>query len=186
MVRVRPEEVELVPGKGSRGRGDGPGGEFWTVRARGKRAGVVFVNVYVKEPFGSHAAIEIYLNVASQGHGIGSVAYRLAAEASRHEALYAHMSPSNAASKRAAAAAGFVDSLERAPRQWTMVWRRRTEPSLTTYGAAGAGEGEPGQATELPADAGVEPPAQQPTLATPPQPGRRSRRAEPDDGEPRE
>jgi hypothetical protein len=183
---VRPEEVELVPGKGSSGRGDGPGGEFWTVKARGKRAGVVFVNVYVKEPFGSHAAIEIYLNIASQGQGIGSVAYRLAAEASRHEALYAHMSPSNAASKRAAGAAGFVDSPERATRQWTMVWRRRTEPSLARYGGAAAGEGEPVQAADLPADAGVESPAQQPMLATPPQPRRRSRRAEPHDGKPRE
>lgn len=44
----------------------------------------------------------------SQGKQIGRIAYRLAAEASKYDTIYAHMRKSNIASQQAAEKAGFT------------------------------------------------------------------------------
>lgn len=118
-------EVTLERGPGTPGRGAGSEGEYWHVFADGRRAGKVFVNVIDEEPYGRHASIQIFLNQASQGRGIGSIAYRLAAEASRHDPLYAHMRRSNVASRKAAERAGFVEDATPGQRQLTMIRKRR-------------------------------------------------------------
>src|SRR3546814_6370233 len=41
---VQPDQVRLVPAKGTPGRGGGPGGEAWRIEVEGARAGVVFIN----------------------------------------------------------------------------------------------------------------------------------------------
>lgn len=104
---VAPEQVRLVPTKGTPGRGGSPGGESWRIEVDGNRAGVVFINVIDEPPIGRHASIQIFLNIASQGRRIGRVAYRLACEASAYDEIYAHMRKSNVASRRAAEEAGF-------------------------------------------------------------------------------
>jgi RimJ/RimL family protein N-acetyltransferase len=99
----------LLQKPGIKDKGGGPGGEYWAVMVDGARAGEVFVNVIDEAPLGVHASLQIYLNEAAQGKGIGRVAYRKAADASLHGELYLHMRKSNLASRLAAEAAGFVD-----------------------------------------------------------------------------
>lgn len=108
--KIEPGEVELMQKPGPKGKGDGHGGEFWEVVVNGERAGEVFVNVIDEPPIGIHASMQIFLNQADQGKGVGRVAYRMAAEASRHDPIYLHMRKSNLASKLAAEAAGFQDA----------------------------------------------------------------------------
>ncbi len=107
--KVDAGRVTLVAGHGGKGKGDGPGGEYWRVQIDGKRAGAVFVNLIDEQPLGPHASMQIFLNVKDQGKGIGRVAYRLAAEASRYDTIYLHMRKSNDASRIAAELAGFID-----------------------------------------------------------------------------
>jgi hypothetical protein len=107
--KVDPREVELLVKPGRKGKGDGPDGEYWEVQVSGKRAGEVFVNVIDEPPVGRHASLQIFLNKDQQGRGVGRVAYRKAAEASRHDVIHLHMRKANVASRLAAEAAGFKD-----------------------------------------------------------------------------
>lgn len=122
--RVSPEQIELVRTKGTTARGGGPGGEAWRIDVAGKRAGIVFINWIDEPPVGRHASIQIFLNKASQGRGIGREGYRRAAIASAYDLIYAHMRKSNLASRRAAEAAGFVEDARAGYPQLLMVWRR--------------------------------------------------------------
>ncbi|WP_143103724.1 GNAT family N-acetyltransferase [Methylobacterium gossipiicola] len=121
---VSADAVRLVATKGTKGRGGGRDGEAWRIELDGQRAGQVFINLIDQPPIGPHASIQIYLNRASQGRGIGTIGYGLACAASRYDVIYAHMQKSNTASARAAAAAGFVDETPAEERQKVMVWRR--------------------------------------------------------------
>lgn len=118
------DELELVRTKGTRGRGGGADGEAWRIEWNGKRAGQVFINLIDQPPVGKHASIQIYLNLVSQGRGIGSLCYRWACERSQYDVIYAHMQKSNTASARAAEKAGFFDETSAKDRQKIMVWRR--------------------------------------------------------------
>ncbi len=119
------DELELVPTKGTKGRGGGSDGEAWRIEWNGKRAGQVFINLIEQPLIGKHASIQIHLNLASQGRGIGSLCYQWACERSQYGVIYAHMQKSNIASARAAEKAGFVDETSTQERQKLMVWRRR-------------------------------------------------------------
>lgn len=123
-VRVDASEVRLEPGRGSVGRGSGSGGRYWHIYVGEKRVGNVYVNVIDEEPVGVHASIQIQINKADQGRGIGGVAYRLASEQSGHEVVYAHMRKSNLASGKAAEAAGYEAIGDEQVRQLLMRWRR--------------------------------------------------------------
>ena len=109
--KIDEDKVELVQRPGPKNKGDSLGGEYWVVVVDGIRAGEVFVNVIEESPLGVHASMQIFLNLTDQGKGVGRVAYRKAADASRHDLLYLHMRKSNLASKLAAEAAGFEDTL---------------------------------------------------------------------------
>jgi len=108
--KVADGDVELVAKPGRKGKGDGPGGEYWDVVVAGKRAGEVFVNIIDEPPIGKHASLQIFLNKPDQARGIGRIAYRKAADASAHSPIYLHMRKANVASRLAAEAAGFVDA----------------------------------------------------------------------------
>lgn len=123
--RVDPNDVTLRAGKGSKGAGGDVGGHYWHIEVAGKRVGRVFVNLIDEPPFNEHASIQIYLNKGDQGRGIGSIAYRLACEASDYDTVYAHMRKSNVASRRAAEAAGFLVVDNPDVRQLAMMWTRR-------------------------------------------------------------
>lgn len=107
--KVGDEQVELVVRSGRKNKGDGPEGEYWEVQLDGKRAGEVFVNVIDEPPLGRHASLQIFLNKPQQGRGVGRIAYRKAADASRHKTIFLHMRKANVASRLAAEAAGFRD-----------------------------------------------------------------------------
>lgn len=122
--RVAPASVLLVSTAGGAGTGGGAGGHAWTISVGGKRAGRVFINFIDEPPVGPHASIQIFLNAASQGRGIGRVGYRKACEASAYGEVYAHIRKSNLASIHAALAAGFVDVTPPEGGQTLAVWRR--------------------------------------------------------------
>jgi RimJ/RimL family protein N-acetyltransferase len=90
----------------------------------GKRAGTTFINMIDEPPVGKHPSIQIFLNRANQGRGIGRVGYRKACEGSAHDVIYAHMRKSNVASRRAAEAAGFQDITPPDHSQLIMMWKR--------------------------------------------------------------
>jgi hypothetical protein len=121
---VPEDELKLIRTKGTKGRGGGSDGEAWRIEWDGKRAGQVFINLIEQASVGKHASIQIYLNLVSQGRGIGSLCYQWACEHSRYDVIYAHMQKSNIASARAAEKAGFVDETPAQDRQKLMVWRR--------------------------------------------------------------
>lgn len=119
---MQQSEVTLVPVRGTPGKGEGPGGEKWRIEVLGARAGEVYINVIDEPPLGLHASLQIYLNIKSQGRGIGRIGYEKACLQSRHDVIYAHMRRSNIASRRAAEAAGFVDAT---PEGFTQLILRR-------------------------------------------------------------
>lgn len=127
LEKVSPAEVELVPTKGTPGKGGGPGGHSWVIMAGGERAGVIYINFIDEPPVGKHASIQIFLNQKSQGRGVGRVAYRLASEASQYDEVYAHMRKANVASRRAAEEAGFVDVSPPGFTQLIMKWERKRQ-----------------------------------------------------------
>lgn len=113
-----------MEGRGSPGRGGGHDGKYWHVHVGEERVGHVYLNVIDAEPVGVHASIQIQLNAASRGRGIGRVAYRLASEQSGHDVVYAHMRKSNVASRRAAEHAGFEVVEDPKVSQLLMRWIR--------------------------------------------------------------
>ena len=115
-------EISLRAGKGSPGTGGDPGGRYWHIDLKGQRVGRVFINVIDEPPQGVHPSIQIFVNKDQQGRGIGTVAYRLACEASGYDQVYAHMRRSNAPSRKAATAAGFAPVDDPGNKQLTMVW----------------------------------------------------------------
>lgn len=122
--RVSADRVSLVRAKGTPDRGGGPGGEAWSILYDATRAGRIFINWIDEPPLGPHASIQIYLNRQSQGRGVGRAAYRLASYASQYDTIYAHMRKSNEPSKKAAAAAGYVDVSPPDYNQHLMRWSR--------------------------------------------------------------
>src|SRR5262245_18745601 len=101
--KVDPAAVRLGSGKGSAGRGSGPGGHYWHIYLGETRVGYVYINVLDETPFGKHASIQIHINQTHRGRGIGRVAYRLACEQGGYDEVVATMRKSNVASQRAAA-----------------------------------------------------------------------------------
>ena len=125
LEKVSAAEVELVPTKGTAGKGAGPGGHSWVIKASGERAGVIYINLIDEPPLGRHASIQIFLNRKSQGRGIGRIAYKMASEASQYDTVYAHMRKANVASRRAAEEAGYVDASPPGFAQLIMRWDRK-------------------------------------------------------------
>lgn len=123
-TKVDPATVRIEAGKGSAGRGGGPGGHYWHIYVGETRVGYVYINVLDEPPFGKHASIQIHINQTHRGRGIGSVAYRLACEESSHNEVIATMRKSNTASQRAAAHAGFKLIEDTKIPQLAMRWTR--------------------------------------------------------------
>jgi RimJ/RimL family protein N-acetyltransferase len=125
---TNPEDIRLVRGKGSKGRGGGEGGAYWHIYIGEQRAGYVYINVINEPPFGQHASLQIHLNARQRGRHIGRVAYRKACEQSEHNEVIAHMRKSNIASRRAAEAAGFQVVEDASILQLAMLWKREPRP----------------------------------------------------------
>lgn len=119
------DKVELVPRPARKGKGDGVGGEYWEVQVDGKRVGEVFINLIDEAPLGRHASLQIFLSKPEQGKGIGRIAYRMAADASRHDPIFLHMRKANIGSRLAAEAAGFSDV---SPTTVTQLILKRAKP----------------------------------------------------------
>lgn len=123
-AKVSPSEVVLVSVAGTPGKGKGPGGKKWRIEVAGLRAGEIYINVIDEPPIGRHPSLQIYLNIKSQGRGIGRIGYSKACQLSAHDIIYAHMRRSNIASRRAAEAAGFVDATPTGFIQLILRWVR--------------------------------------------------------------
>jgi hypothetical protein len=117
--------IRLEPGRGTAAHGGSPGGSFWHVYQGPKRAGRVWINRIDDALIGEHYSLSIELNRASRRQGIGTEAYRLAAESSGHAEVWLHMRKSNVASRRAAEKAGFEFVDVPGERQLVMRWRAR-------------------------------------------------------------
>lgn len=105
-----------------RDRGGGPGGFAWDIYVGDEIAGEVFINLAEKGQRVGQPFLEIYINRKNQGRKIGRAAYRLAAEQSPYDTVFAIMRKSNIASWRAAEEAGFVDDTPPGATQKAMVW----------------------------------------------------------------
>ena len=117
--------VTLVQGKGSKTSGGGPGGFFWWVYFKDKKAGKVYINKVKESPIGEHASIQIFLNKGSQGKHVGRFAYKKACESSGYQDVYAHIARKNVASERAATAAGFEVMSHLKTPQLLMHWSKK-------------------------------------------------------------
>lgn len=98
--------------------------ESWVIYAKGNRVGKVEIMEKTSKRIGTYASISVFINKPEQGKGIGKVAYRLACEQSKHDTIYAHMSKSNVASRKAAEAAGFVDVTPSGERQLILKYQK--------------------------------------------------------------
>ncbi|HET9895052.1 MAG TPA: GNAT family N-acetyltransferase [Streptosporangiaceae bacterium] len=122
---IKAVDVRLTPGHGSKGRGDGPGGEFWHIYNGYQRVGSIWINQIHDDDLGSYAGMTIELNKNSRGKGIGRRAYGLATHASKRDEIWLHMRRTNAASRKAAEYAGFTEIHIPGARQLVMRWRHQ-------------------------------------------------------------
>jgi len=124
LSKITTDKVVLIPVAGTKGKGQGVGGEKWRVEVNGVRAGKAFINVIDEPPLGRHASLQVFLNIKNQGKGIGRIVYAKACQQSQHNTIYAHMRKSNIASRRSAEAAGFVDVTPPNVTQLILKWKR--------------------------------------------------------------
>lgn len=122
--RASEAEVELVEGKGTPKHGGGPGGRYWHIQYQGERAGRAYINYHETEDKEPRPSITVELNQPTRGRGIGTIAFRRAAELSRYDEVYATVRKSNTASRVALERAGYrpVEGWEGA--ELYLVWKR--------------------------------------------------------------
>ena len=106
-ARVEEEDVILKLGKGTPGRGGDPGGHYWHVYLGDTRAGRAYINNHVSDEGESYPSITVELNKQSRGRGVGTIAFRQAAELSQYDQVYATVAKKNMASRIALERAGY-------------------------------------------------------------------------------
>jgi hypothetical protein len=116
--------ITLRRGRGSIGRGGGPGGQYWHIYDGGARAGSIWINQVTDDRLGPHPSLTIQINKPNQNRGIGRAAYRQAAEQSGLDEIWLHMRKSNTASRKAAIHAGYHLVDRPGDPQITMRWVR--------------------------------------------------------------
>lgn len=122
--RATDDDVELLEGKGSPKTGGGPGGHFWHVLFCGTKAGRAYINYHESEAGEPRPSVTVMLNQQSQGRGIGTIAFRRAAELSQYDEVYATVAKKNIASRNALERAGYVVAKEQKSSELYMVWGR--------------------------------------------------------------
>lgn len=121
---MREEDVELIEGGGTPTSGGGPGGHYWHIRQGTERVGRVYINLSELAPGTQHPSITVEINQKSRGRGIGSVAFRRAAELSGHKAVYATVRKGNTASRIALERAGYRPVQGWEGTELYLVWKR--------------------------------------------------------------
>lgn len=120
-INSRLGRVELRPGHiRSASRHE----QFWHVYAGGSRAGRVAIRDAHDPTLGAHQSIDVHINAAARGQGVGTVVFRLAADLSGADRVYVHARRSNVASRKAASRAGYWDITGSESAQSIMVWKR--------------------------------------------------------------
>ena len=134
MIKRKPQvsqkDIKLISTKGTKGRGGDKGGEAWRIDWNNKRAGIIYINLNKDTSIGKHASMSIFLNLPSQGRGIGTFAIKQACQKSKYNTIYAHIRKSNIASSKAFEKAGFIDKILEKGKQKLMVWKRNKHTSL--------------------------------------------------------
>lgn len=123
-LRVTEAEVELRPGKGGPRSGGGPGEFYWHVFIGDSRAGRAWIAYHETDLGEPHPSVTVMLNKNSRGRGIGTIAFRRAAELSPYDEVFATVARKNIASRKALARAGFVTAASKKGSELYMVWRR--------------------------------------------------------------
>lgn len=117
--------MELIEGKGSTAKtGGGPGGCFWHVRFQGAPAGRAYINYHESEAGEPRPSVTVMLNQKSHGRGIGTIAFRRAAELSPYDQVYATVAKKNVASRIALERAGFGPVAGWTGSELYLVWKR--------------------------------------------------------------
>lgn len=123
--RVEEADVELIEGKGSTAKtGGGPGGFFWHVKFRGEPAGRAYINYHESDSGKPRPSVTVMLNQRSRGRGIGTLAFRRAAELSPYAEVYATVAKKNTASRIALERAGFKPVQGYTGGELYLVWKR--------------------------------------------------------------
>jgi RimJ/RimL family protein N-acetyltransferase len=122
--RATDADVRLEPGKGSPKTGGGLGGHFWKVYFGESMAGRAYINYHENEAGEPRPSVTVMLNQQSQGRGIGTIAFRRAAELSQYDEVYATVAKKNIASRNALERAGYAPAEEKKGAELYMVWRR--------------------------------------------------------------
>lgn len=125
--RVSEDEVSFLPGKGTPGKGSEPGGHYWHLYVRGVRAGRAYINYHESTEGEPRPSITVELNRPSRGRGIGTIAFRKAAELSGYDRVFAAVAKKNIASHTALERAGYKPVAG-----WTglglyLVWERSSQ-----------------------------------------------------------
>ena len=118
------DNLYLKEGQGGPGRGGDVNGMYWHIYLGEKRVGNIFINEIDEEPIGQHFSLQIYINKSHRNKGIGSIAYRMACEASELESIYIQVAKKNIASIKAAQNADFVMLNKVNTPQVIMRWER--------------------------------------------------------------
>jgi RimJ/RimL family protein N-acetyltransferase len=92
--------------------------DFWHIYDGKNRVGKVYIKTIEGKPY-----INMFINKGQHGKGIGRIALKKACKQSRYRRIYATTRKGNAASTKAAKAAGFKEIPSARQRQ--MVWVRR-------------------------------------------------------------
>jgi hypothetical protein len=122
--RVTGADVDLRPGKGGPKSGGEQGGFFWHVYVGAVKAGRAWISYHETEDGKPEPSVTVMLNQQSQGRGIGTIAFRRAAELSPYDEVYATVAKKNIASRNALERAGFVTAENQKGSELYMVWRR--------------------------------------------------------------
>lgn len=124
-----PSDVVLKPAASRLETKDGAERLYWHVLFQGKTAGHAFIDIVVHENGEMDPSITVELNRASRGRGIGTLAFRLACEASNLKRVYASIRKTNLASRIAVERAGFQFLSKDSSGSLTYEWVRQPDAS---------------------------------------------------------
>jgi hypothetical protein len=120
--RANRDDVQLIPGQTTTTK-EGKR-LFWRVLFLGKSAGRVRIDCASRGDK-MDASIDVQLNQASRGRGIGTIVFQRASELSGLPEVLATIRKGNIASQIAARRAGFVASEDQRGGELVLIWRNR-------------------------------------------------------------
>jgi RimJ/RimL family protein N-acetyltransferase len=97
---------------------------YWHIRVDASEVGHAYVDIIPAEGRDQRASVTVLLNAKSRGLGIGTIAFRRAAELSGCDKVYAIIAKLNVASRVAAQRAGYQPIPDQPSGQLTLIWEK--------------------------------------------------------------